>query len=150
MFHPITYDELHRTYLARFSGTLTEQDMIAFDAATVACRTLHGPADGLVDFTEVDLTEITTKQFVSRGMRPQIMTGHRRAVVANGLLFGMMRMFAAYQSRDDPEPMIIKHSLPEAYEALGLVACDFHPVALGPPPIPVAPVLFDPGTPVPM
>jgi hypothetical protein len=132
MFHPFTYDERHRTYLAHFSGTLTQQDMLAFDAAALECRDLLGPVHGLIDFSDVESVDVTTAQFVARATRPQIMVGHKRAIVANGLVFGLMRMFGVYQSREGVEPMIV-HTLPEAYEALGLVADEFHPVALSTP-----------------
>lgn len=129
MFHPFAYDEPSRTCLARFSGTLTEHDLIAYDVAARACLGLHGPIAALVDFSHVEAVEVTTAQIVARGMCPQIMTGQKRAIVANGVLFGMMRMFGAYQSRESLEPMIMR-TLPEAYKALGLVARDFHPVEL--------------------
>ena len=83
-----------------------------------------------MDFSHVDAVEVTTDQIVARGMCPQIMTGQKRAIVANGVLFGMMRMFGAYQSRDSVEPMIMR-TLPEAYKALGLAAGDFHPIEVG-------------------
>jgi hypothetical protein len=67
---------------------------------------------------------------VSRAMAPQIMTGQPRAIVADGVLFGLMRVFGAYQSKDSVEPMIMR-TLPEAYKALGLVAGDFHPIEVG-------------------
>ncbi len=129
MFHPFTYDEQHRTYLARFSGTLTPQDMAAFDVAVHACRALHGLTEAVVDFSDVASVDVTTEQFIARAKQPQIMTGQKRALVANGMLFGMMRLYGTYQSMAGLEPMIV-HSLAEAYEALGLPAGDFHPVAL--------------------
>ena len=132
MFHPFAYDERHRTYLVHFSGTLTQQDMLAFDVAALECRDLHGPVDGLIGFSDVESVDATTDQFVARATKPQIMVGRKRAIVANGLVFGLMRMFGVYQSREGVEPMIVR-TLPEAYEALGLVADEFHPVALSTP-----------------
>jgi hypothetical protein len=132
MFHPFAYDEQSRTCLARFSGTLTEQDLVVCDVAARACLTLHGPVAGLVDFSHVDSVEVTAAQIISRGMGRQIMVGQRRAIVANGVLFGLMRMFSTYQSQYSVEPMIMR-TLPEAYAALGLVAPDFQPVALSMP-----------------
>lgn len=138
MFHPFAYDEKHRTWLARFSGTLTEQDLVASDVATRECLARHGPAAGLLDFSCVDSMAVTVAETVSRGLRPQIMVGQKRAIVANGVVFGMMRIFGTYQSRDSLEPMVM-HTLPEAYEALGLPAHDFQPVALSTPLAPVSP-----------
>jgi len=138
MFHPFAYDERHRTYLVHFSGTLTQQDMLAFDVAALECRDLHGPVDGLIDFSDVESVDVTTAQFVARATRPQIMVGQSRAIVANGLVFGFMRMFGVYQSRDGVEPMIVR-TLPEAYEALGLVVDEFRPVALSTPLVAVLP-----------
>ena len=130
MFFPFAVDARSNTYLARFSDTLTLEDFAAFDFATLACRALHGPTAGLMDFSRVDEVRVSSAQMVSRGVAPQIMTGQQRAIVADGMLFGMMRMFGAYQSRDNVEPMIMR-TLPEAYKALGLVAGDFHPIEVG-------------------
>jgi hypothetical protein len=130
MFFPFAVDKQSKTYLARFSDTLTLADFAAFDFAALAFRASHGPTAGLMDFSRVGEVRITSEQIVSRGMVPQIMTGQPRAIVVDGMLFGMMRMFGAYQSRDGVEPMIVR-TLPEAYKALGLVAGDFHPIEVG-------------------
>jgi hypothetical protein len=130
MFFPFAFDERSNTYLARFSDTLTQEDFAAFDVAALACRALHGPTAGLMDFSRVGEVRVSSAEMVCRGLQPQIMTGQPRAIVADGMLFGMMRMFGAYQSRDSVEPMIMR-TLPEAYKALGLVAGDFHPIEVG-------------------
>jgi hypothetical protein len=93
MFHPLAYDERSRTYLARFSGALTEQDQVDFATAARECLLLHGPTAGLQDYREVTSCAITANQTVSRGRSRPIMTGQKRVVVADGLVFGMMRMF---------------------------------------------------------
>lgn len=129
MFHPIVYDEQSRTYLARFSGTLTDQDMAASDVAARKCLALHGPTAGLLDFSYVVSCALTSAQTAARGSQPEIMVGQKRAIVANAAVYGMMRMFHAYQPQDSVAPMILR-TLPEAYAALGLVERDFHPVAL--------------------
>ena len=134
MFDPVAYDEKHRTWLARFSGTLTEADLDASSNDISECFILHGPTAGLLDFSAVDSVEVTYAQIVSRGMRPQTMVGQKRAIVANGAVFGLMRVFRVYQSEHSLEPMIMR-TLVQAYDALDLVAEDFHPVPL-PPPLP--------------
>jgi hypothetical protein len=132
MFHPLAYDEKHRAWLARFSGTLTEQDLDASSRGITGCLTLHGPTAGLLDFSAVDSVDVTCAQIVSRGMRLQTMVGQKRAIVADGVVFGMMRMFGIHQSKHSLAPMIMR-TLGEAYDALDLVAEDFHPVPLSPP-----------------
>jgi hypothetical protein len=129
MFHPLTYDGTCRTYLASFSGTLTEQDLADCREALQECLLRHGPVAGLQDFSEVTRCELTASLTVSRGLAPQLMTGQKRVIVAEGLVFGMMRMYAAYQSTHNVEPIVVR-SFSEAYEELGFVAGDFHPVAL--------------------
>ena len=131
MFDPLSYDEKHRTWLARFSGALTEQDLNASSCGIRECLLRHGPTAGLLDFSDVVSVEVTYAQIVSRGMRPQTMVGQKRAIVADGVAFGMMRVFGVYQSGHGVEPMIMR-TLAEAYDALGLVAEDFHPVPLSP------------------
>jgi hypothetical protein len=132
MFDPIAYDEKHRTWLARFSGTLSEQDLDGASSGIGECFILHGPTAGLLDFSAVDSVKVTYAQIVSRGMRPQTMVGQKRAIVADGAVFGMMRVFGVYQSEHSVEPMIVR-TLGQAYDALDLVAEDFHHVPLSPP-----------------
>jgi hypothetical protein len=131
MFHPLAYDDKYRTWLARFSGKLTEADLDVSSNSIRECLILHGPTAGLLDFSAVDTVEVTCAQIVSRGMRPQTMVGQKRAIVADGVVFGMMRMFGVYQSEHSLGPMIMR-TLGEAYDALELVAEDFHPVPLLP------------------
>jgi hypothetical protein len=132
MFHPIAYDDQCRTYLARFSGTLTDQDLVDFKVAVRECRRLHGLTAGLQDFTQVESCASTTSETVARGMEPQIMTDQRTAVVAGGAVFGMMRLCSSYHDQI-LVPAIVR-TLSEAYELLGLATRDFHPVALSTPP----------------
>jgi hypothetical protein len=131
MFHPFAYDDQCRTYLARFSGTLTDQDLVDFKVALRECRRLRGLTAGLQDFTQVESCALTTSETVSRGREPQIMTDQRTAVVAGGVVFGMLRLCSSYH--DQTLVPVIVRTLPEAYEVLGLAPCDFHPVALSTP-----------------
>jgi hypothetical protein len=130
MFLPFAFDAHSRTYLARFSDTLTDHDLEAFSVAVSACRFRHGATAGLQDFSRVGEVELSSGQLVSRAKRLAIMTGQQRVIVADGMLFGMMRMFAAYQSLHSVEPIILR-TLPEAYKSLGVAIEDFHPVVPG-------------------
>jgi hypothetical protein len=129
MFLPFAFDVLSRTYLARFSDTLTDKDLTACDVAVRTCHSRHGAMAGLQDFSAVGEVEISSSQLVSHARRLSIMTGQQRVIVADGMLFGMMRMFAAYQSQHILEPIVLR-TLPEAYKSLGVAFTDFHPVAL--------------------
>ena len=55
------------------------------------------------------------------------MADQKCAIVANGVVFGMMRMFGLYRAGAGDGPMVVR-TLPEACEALGLMASSFHPV----------------------
>jgi hypothetical protein len=90
--------------------------------------------DGILDFSRVVAVAITGQQVAYyAGRRSQIMTGRRRVVVAQGEMYGMMRMLGTRQAlAGSREPMIVR-TLPEAYEALGVLAREFHPVALSTP-----------------
>lgn len=133
MFHPLAYDETCRTYLARFSGTLTDQDQADFAKVAKALRQLHGPVAGLQDYRDVEMLAITTNQTVQRGYVPQIMVGQKRAVVADGVVFGMMRMFATYQEARGELPPVIVRTLAEAYDVLCIMPADFKPEPFIPP-----------------
>ena len=130
MFHPLAYDERNRVYLARFSGTLTDQDQVEFAIVAKALRHQHGPVAGLQDYLGVETLAITTTQTISRGSAPPIMTGQKRAVVADGVIFGMFRMFATYQEAKGDLPPAVVRTLAEAYDVLGLIGRDFNPVPL--------------------
>ena len=119
MFHSFAFHEDTHTYVACFSGTLLDEDWAAFDAALVACRSLHGPANVLLDFGGVEKVEISCEQIVARGWQQSLMPGQQRVIVANNALFGLMRMYAAYQAHHGVMPIIVR-TLSEAYEALGL------------------------------
>jgi hypothetical protein len=129
MFLPFAFDVLSRTYLARFRDTLTDEDLTACDVAVRTCHSRHGAMAGLQDFSGVGEIEISSSQLLSHASRLSVMTGQQRVIVADGMLFGMMRMFATHQSQHSLEPIVLR-TLPEAYKLLGIAFADFHPVAL--------------------
>jgi hypothetical protein len=119
MFQTLAVDDQGKNYFARFDGTLTAMDLAEFDLALVGCRSSDGFVSGLLDFTGVIGVELTTEEVVSRGKRSSFMGGHLRVIVANGLLFGLMRMYATHKSQNSIEPVVVR-TLSRAYEELGL------------------------------
>lgn len=87
--------------------------------------TREGAANVILDFSGAPQGSIETSLVHERTNTPLIMPGQRRVFIApHDQLFGLLRMYAAYQ--DDP-PAVVR-TFDEALEALQLSAPTFEPV----------------------
>lgn len=126
----LSFDGKHRVLLASFSATFGEADIATLATAVADFKTREGTVRGLVDFTDVEIIDVTLAALTRAALeRPQIMTGQDRVyVIPQALLFGMGRVFGTYQSLGGfTEPQIV-HTMPEAYAALDLVDPEFRPI----------------------
>lgn len=106
---------------------VTAQNMKRLAVARDAVLAREGPMHTIVDFTASPPGDIPTTLARERAAVPAPAPGRRRVHVAPGdHLYGMMRIYAAYQ--DDPGLLIVR-SLVQAYDALGVAAGDFEPLA---------------------
>ena len=89
----------------------------------------NGTMSTVIDFTAATTIEVQPATLVHRGKSRSLMSGRPRVFVAdNPLMFGLLRMYSAYQdSSGEIAPSIVR-SLAEAFETLGLTAPNFEPV----------------------
>jgi hypothetical protein len=121
----MAFDRVNRILWIRFSMALTRENLRRLDkmAATFVAR--EGAADAILDFSGAPQDSIETALVHERTNTPLIMPGQRRVFIApHDQLFGMLRMYAAYQA----DPPSVVRTFDEALEALQLSAPTFEPV----------------------
>lgn len=106
---------------------VTLENLKHIEAARDLVLAREGPMHQILDFTAAPPVDVPTVLARERAAVPPSAPGHRRVHVAPGdHLYGMMRMYSAYQ--DDPGLLIVR-SLDQAYDVLGVAAGDFEPLA---------------------
>lgn len=106
---------------------VTAGNMKRLEAARDLVLAREGPMHQIFDFTAAPPGDIPTALARERAAVPLAAPGHRRVHVApDDHLYGMMRMYSAYQ--DDPGLLIVRN-LDQAYEALDVAAQEFEPLA---------------------
>ena len=125
----LLFERRYNVLLVRFSDRLAREDLARLDAAAREFVARQGPSRALVDFTNVEVIEIDTAEFIRRGQRAAIMTDQDRVyVMLRPDLFGLGRMFSTYQKiGGNREPLVVR-TVAEAYTALDLVDPDFQPL----------------------
>lgn len=122
----MAFDRANRILWIRFSMALTGENLRHLDKLLTTFLTREGAADVILDFSDAPQGSIETSLVQERTNTPLIMPGRRRVFIApHDQLFGMLRMYAAYQ--DDP-PAVVR-TFDEALEVLELSAPTFEPVA---------------------
>lgn len=123
----MAFDRANRILWIRFSMELTGETLKRLDEAVKQFVAREGAADAILDFSGAPQGGIETSLIHERTNARLIMPGQRRVFVApHDHLFGMLRMYSAYQ--DDP-PAIVR-TFDEALQALQLSAPTFEPVTL--------------------
>lgn len=117
--------------LVKFAGAMTIDRLRAFDEEVKALVAAEGPMPAIIDFTEVSSVDVETTAVVDRGGSRRQMVGQPRVFVStNPLLFGLLRLYGAYQEAIDEKAPLVVTSLAEAFEALSVVDPKFEPVAI--------------------
>ena len=126
----LLFDCRHRVMLCRFSNRMTPEDLRRLDAEGRAFAAREGSVRGIVDFTDVTVVDIPTSVIADLG-RVQPMMGQqaeRVFVVPRPELFGLGRLYAAYQrSGGNAEPRLVA-TMAEAYAVYDLHDPDFQPL----------------------
>lgn len=121
----MAFDRDNRILWIRFSMALTGETLKRLDGAVKKFVAREGAADSILDFSSAPQDSIETSLIHQRNSSPLIMPGRRRVFVApRDQLFGMLRMYAAYQ--DDP-PAVVR-TFDEALKVLQLTEPTFEPV----------------------
>jgi hypothetical protein len=109
----------------RFSMELTGESLKHLDGVVKKFVAREGAADSILDFSTAPQGSIETSLVHQRSSSPLIMPGRRRVFVApHDHLFGMLRMYAAYQN----DPPAVVRTFDEALKALHLTEPTFEPV----------------------
>ena len=117
----LLFDRHHNVLRTRLHGTYVEADITLRDKAVARFVALHGPARGIMDFSDVQAVEVTIDSVVRRSAGPALLEGQVRVIVApREPLWALNRIFAAHQLyRRGTEPILVR-SLAEAYRALAI------------------------------
>ena len=126
----MSFEHRHKVLLASFSAALTQGDLGRYDreVGRFVAR-WRDPVRGILDFTHISKIEVTSEQVAGRGQQPQVNPGQQRVYVApTPEMYGLCRMFAAYQAfQGFPEADIVR-SMQEACALLCIDQPTFEPV----------------------
>ncbi len=122
----VLFDAIRRIALVRFSGPLTAADLQGVGVVGRQLAEREAPAWRIIDFSAVEQVQVATQVFAGLGMAPAV-EGNRIYVVPNPELFGLARLYAAYQrhSGSENQPVLVT-TLAEACATIG-VTPDFEP-----------------------
>ena len=121
----------HRVVLVKFSGSLTEQDLLEHDRVARVIHERYGFTQGIVDFTAVSEVQVPTAEFVRRARRIPVMGEVRRVfVVPQPAMFGLARVFTSHHQIDGSNEPILARTLAGACAALKLDQPQFEPVTI--------------------
>ncbi len=126
----ISFEPHHKVLLANFSQALTLEDLTQYDRDVGRFVAEHRePVRCILDFTDIGEITVTSEQVAGRGQRPPVNPGRQKVYVApTPEMYGLCRMFTAYQSfQGFPEADIVK-TLQEACILLGIEEPTFEPV----------------------
>jgi len=127
--YQLLFDARHNVLMTRLHGTYVEDDITVRDEAVTRFVRRHGPARGIMDFTDVEAVDVRIDFVIKRAHEPPRLPGQPRAIVApHDLVYGFNRVIAAHQlfSRN-VEPLMVR-TLDEAYRAFNIIDPQFEPV----------------------
>lgn len=118
--------------LVKFEGSVTVESLIALDRELKSFIAREGMMPTVIDFTDISSVEVQTSTLIDRGKSRSLMPGQPRVFVATGsLLFGLLRVYGAYQDGYGERPPAIVRSLDEAFATLSLTDPKFEPIVIG-------------------
>jgi hypothetical protein len=116
--------------LVEFCGPFTAESLVVFDERLKAFVAREGVMPTIIDFTGVESVNIAVETMVTRGGQRSQLLGQRRIFVSSDLLlFGLLRLYGAYQDSQGEIPPITVRSLPEAFAELGISGPMFEPIS---------------------
>jgi hypothetical protein len=128
MVFELLFDSRQRILLARFGPVLSEAAMEALNAAVMRFVAREGPCPGILDLSAVADVALSSAYVARLAQRRGVLVDERRVIVApNDELFGLARMFGAYNDASGDHIVAVRN-LGQAYAALGISELDLHPV----------------------
>jgi hypothetical protein len=112
-------DPRTRTRTARYSGVITEEELLTTYATLVADPGYDPTFDDLVDLREVERLELSAaaiRQLATMFVPLDAVSGHTRTaiVAASDAVFGMSRMYEMLRGDEVPEEIRVFRSYEEA------------------------------------
>jgi hypothetical protein len=128
----LQFDPRLQLLLVRFAEAISDASLDALDAKLARFVDRHGPVDMIVDYSTTPRVPADAAFVRRRAGRASRMQGRRRVFVApRDTLFGMLRMFGAYQSTNHAGPAEVVRTLQEAFDFFGVSGPRFEPVDPG-------------------
>jgi anti-anti-sigma regulatory factor len=126
----LAIDRNNGLLLVEFCGPFTAESLVVLDERLQAFVAREGVMPTIIDFTGVDAVNIAVATMVGRGGQRSQLLGQRRIFVSSDLLlFGLLRLYGAYQDIEGEIPPITVRSLPEAFAELGISGPMFEPIS---------------------
>ena len=117
----LAIDRKNGLLLVEFCAPFTEESLVVLDEHLQAFVAREGVMPTIIDFTGVESVNIAVANMVSRGGQRSQLLGQRRIFVSSDLLlFGLLRLYGAYQDNRGETPPITVRSLPEAFAEFGI------------------------------
>lgn len=118
--------------LVKFEGSVTVESLIALDRELKSFIAREGMMPTVIDFTDISSVDVQISTLVDRGKNRSLMPGQPRVFVATKLLlFGLLRVYGAYQDGSGERPPTIVRSLDDAFATLSLTDPKFEPIVIG-------------------
>ena len=126
-------DRRNGVLLVKLAGSMTRESLGVLDAEVKDVIAREGSMAAIFDFTDVAALRIQPSTAADRGRQPSVMAGKPRVfVTADPLLFGMLRVYAAYRDINGEKPPMVVRLLLEAFRELSLIDPKFEPLTIGP------------------
>lgn len=125
----LLFDRRHAVLMSRFHGTYVAADIAVRDNAAARFVARHGPARGIMDFTNVEAIDVPMDYIVERAHAPPILPGQARVIVApHEPAYSLNRVIAAHQLYSRKVEPLLVGTLEDAYRALDIDEPAFEPV----------------------
>jgi len=124
------FDATNRLLYMRFGGAMTDEDLLSGFAEARQWIAVNGPHSSISDFTGVTAFNVSSEAVrILASLPPLVPDDYHRIVVApHDVIYGMVRVFAAFGSKTRNQIEIVR-SLPEALEILGIASLNCAPAA---------------------
>ncbi len=122
-------DHTNRLLYFRFSGPMTDEDLLAGFAKARRWIASHGPHSSISDFSGVTTFDISSEAVRILSSLPPLVPDefHRIVVAPQDVVYGMVRVFAAFGSKTRDHVEIVR-SYAEALEILGISSPNWTPI----------------------